>query len=74
MLRFCGLIIALTLSVPVYSQEPVTEPVTIEASTPEGLIAKALGVQLEAVVVTLIKGREFFERGSRSYRSSAPSI
>jgi hypothetical protein len=58
MLRFCGLIIALTLSVPVHSQEPVTEPVTIEASTPEGLIAKALGVQLEAVVVTLIKGRE----------------
>jgi hypothetical protein len=58
MLRFWGLLIALTLSVPVHSQEPVTEPVTIEASTPEGVIAKALGVQLEAVVVTLIKGRE----------------
>jgi hypothetical protein len=52
MLRFCALIIALTLSVPVHSQEPV------EASTPEELFAKALGVQLEAVVVNLIKGRE----------------
>jgi hypothetical protein len=58
MLRFCCLIIALTVSVPAHSQEPVTEPVTIEASTPEELIAKALGVQLEAVVVNLIKGKE----------------